>query len=95
MQSFPSKWKICEGLRLVWRQWGDEFVVYHSGSADVHLLSPVVVSILRKLQAGPNTLNHLASELAIANGPKQTEEADVKEIIRLLNNLCLVEPCSS
>jgi len=93
---FPEKWQIVSGVELVWKVWGDEHLIYHSGSSDVHLLSPIVAKIVRDLQNAPIELTDLAKSYPFdGDSAGELPSQNIKEIIRQLYKLCLIEPCLS
>jgi PqqD family protein of HPr-rel-A system len=44
-----SKWRIPDGYEILSRPFGDQFVVYHCGSGDTHLLDQVSFCVLNEL----------------------------------------------
>ena len=88
-----QKWRIFPGLRLHWRSWEDEFVVYNSASGDTHLLDQVSRDMLKVLESESPTLSELAGRLA----ESQEIEADaefssyLERLLATLEKLGLVE----
>jgi len=89
-------WRIVSGIELKWKTWGDDQLVYHSGSGDVHLLNPLVVELLRALQIGPLSFVEMKNKFSVqGDKPDQIQGVHLDEIIRQLKKLDLIEPCSS
>ncbi|HEC15091.1 MAG TPA: HPr-rel-A system PqqD family peptide chaperone [Sedimenticola sp.] len=63
-----STWRVNAGFELHWRSWGDEYVVYHSGSGHTHLLNHTAATALRILQQTPAALPELCERLASEAG---------------------------
>lgn len=59
-----SVWTIADSVRLHWRHWDDEYVVFNDGSGDTHLLGFVGAAILKELEARPAQLGDLSRRLA-------------------------------
>ncbi|MFQ5783567.1 MAG: HPr-rel-A system PqqD family peptide chaperone [Alphaproteobacteria bacterium] len=59
-----ARWRLPEGVRLVWRAWDDEFVVFNTLSGQTHLLDGVSAAILDALERGPATVDELSRRLA-------------------------------
>jgi PqqD family protein of HPr-rel-A system len=55
---------VSTGVRLHWRSWEDEFVVYSSGSGNTHLLNTVAAKVLQILEREPTNLSELVEKVA-------------------------------
>jgi PqqD family protein of HPr-rel-A system len=79
---------------LLWKQWGDELVVYDIESGNTHLISPVAAKILRRLDQQPSTLaqvaEYLTSEVDIDSDPELVQH--IERLISDLDELGLVKP---
>ena len=42
-------WQAIPGVDLHWKLWGEEYVVYNSGSGHTHLLDPVVAFLVQQI----------------------------------------------
>ena len=59
-----TRWKVNSEFPLYWRSWGDEFVIYNSGSGDTHLLDPVAAEALQNLEQESADLSELVVRVA-------------------------------
>ncbi len=48
-----SKYQFTPDAKLLWRLWGEEYVVYNSASGDTHLLDLLTGQILKQLESSP------------------------------------------
>jgi len=71
---------------LLWKQWGDEPVVYNIESGNTHLISSIAAKILRRLDQQPSTLAQVAAYLASEVHIDSDKEV-VKHVERLLSDL--------
>ncbi len=55
---------------LHWREWDDQFIVFHPPSGDTHLLNDAAARMLRRLGSGPATIDDLVG--AVAEGDAET-----------------------
>ncbi|MEX0777451.1 MAG: HPr-rel-A system PqqD family peptide chaperone [Phycisphaeraceae bacterium] len=76
------RWRTPRENQLLWRRWGDEVVVYHTGSGDTHQLSPLAVLILEDLARQPRSTDELIAHLQIDADP--ATRADLAQQIRVL-----------
>ena len=87
-----QKWQVVAGLELIWRVWGDEHIVYHSGTGDTHLLNPAAASVLRMLQKKTTTVTELVDALSTSDDvPGKVQGINLQLIIDHLEQLCLIE----
>ncbi len=59
-------WRLPEGVRLLWRSWDDEVIVYNVASQQTHLLDAFSAAALREIEAAPKTAEALGGRLAEA-----------------------------
>ena len=59
-----ERWCVSPRFGLYWHSWGDEFVVYNSGSGNTHLLDVVAAQALKILDRAPANLLELSHEVA-------------------------------
>ncbi len=59
-------WRLPEGVRLLWRSWDDEVIVYNVASQLTHLLDAFSAAALREIEAAPKTAEALGGCLAEA-----------------------------
>jgi len=87
------KWRIVPGVRLHWRSWEDEFVVYDSDSGDTHLLNQVSGDILKVLESESPTISDLAVRLAESQKVQPDGElsAYLERLLAKLERLGLIE----
>ena len=86
------KWQQSAEFEHKWKAWGDEHLVFHGGTADTHLLNPFAASVLRCFQRETLSLSELADNLLSEYGVIEIKDSDLKEIVRQLYNLSLIEP---
>lgn len=68
-------WQITSGFELYWRSWGNEYVVYHSGTGDTHLLNKLAASVLESLKQAPSDIPSLSKQLASSFGIALDDES--------------------
>lgn len=61
-----ERWQLLSGFRLRWQSWGDEYVVYHSGSGDTHLLDPIAAEVLKNLECASANTSELLDRISIS-----------------------------
>lgn len=86
-----------QGYPLVWQNWDrDEYVVYHTGSGDTHLVNEIAAAILRELEGDALDARELAGR--VADALDCDTDADfppyVEQLLLRLDELGLVEPSS-
>ncbi|MFQ5958848.1 MAG: HPr-rel-A system PqqD family peptide chaperone [Alphaproteobacteria bacterium] len=59
-----ARWRLPEGVRLLWKTWGDEVVVFNTSSGQTHLLDPLSGAVLESIEASPMTVAQLTGRLA-------------------------------
>ncbi len=57
-------WHLGRGVRLLWRSWDDEVIVYNVTSGQTHLLDAFSAAVLKKIEATPGTLEQLTAHFA-------------------------------
>jgi PqqD family protein of HPr-rel-A system len=94
MQGYEQRWKIADQLRLRWRSWQDEYIVYNCNSGDTHLLNPIAAEALKNLQQAPHSIEDLSQvvgdKLDIA--VDQTLQQNLHRFVLKLAHLGLVYP---
>ncbi|MFQ5488776.1 MAG: HPr-rel-A system PqqD family peptide chaperone [Gammaproteobacteria bacterium] len=84
-----TRWRLVADVEFLTREWDGEFVLYHQGSGDTHLLEGVAAHIFRIL------LQHPASPADLsAVCPEQASPAELNHILGRLQRLDIVEPIS-
>lgn len=79
------KWGRVAPNTLVWRSWDDdEFVVYHTGTGDTHVLNDVAAQLLSSLEVESLSAAELASGCARVYDV-DVDEALLREIEMTLN----------
>lgn len=78
-----SKWRTVREFELHWRAWGNEYVVYHGGSGDTHLLDEIGARALQCLQKEEATPIQLCRRLAAAAG-LETDTALLHKVRKML-----------
>jgi PqqD family protein of HPr-rel-A system len=64
MPGGEGSWEVPASIRLIWREWDDEFVVYNVASGATHLLNVVAGEALRSIEERSATRSELARRLA-------------------------------
>jgi PqqD family protein of HPr-rel-A system len=87
------RWRVPTGFSLHWQSWDDEFVVYHSGSGDTHLLDVVAAEALQSLQKKPANLSELARKVSASLEIKLDDKlsAYLERLLSDFHRLGLVE----
>jgi PqqD family protein of HPr-rel-A system len=57
-------WRTITDFDICWHHWGDEYIAYHSGSGETHLLDPILAEILKSLLDQPANISELAGRVA-------------------------------
>ena len=88
-----ARWKAISSFPLHWRSWGDEFVVYNSGSGDTHLLDPVAAEALQNLEQESADLSELVARVAasLEIEPDTDFAAYLEQLLSDLYKLGLIE----
>jgi PqqD family protein of HPr-rel-A system len=50
-----DKWVVPEWVRLQWRRWDDEYVVFNTASGHTHVLNGLAAKTLKQLQESPSS----------------------------------------
>ena len=91
----PGRWQTVAGFDLLWRDWDDGHVVYHSGSGDTHLLDAAAAGIVRRLQQSPAVPAELSPLVTESLGLAPEESLSyTEELLMELERLGLVERCT-
>jgi PqqD family protein of HPr-rel-A system len=86
-------WRVPSDSVFHWRNWDDEFVVYHENSGDTHRLNALGAGALRQLCDRPCSAPELVTRLALEFGvPADASlHATVDTLLTELQDLGLVE----
>ncbi len=57
-------WRLPDGVRLSWRAFDDEIVVFNAFSGQTHLLDSLSAAVLEEIERAPATRAELAARLA-------------------------------
>ena len=89
-----AMWRVPHASKLHWRQWDQEFVVYHEGSGDTHRLNELAARALQTLCADALSVEALANRLAqdVPVPPDGTPSTTLAELLGQLLELGLIEP---
>lgn len=95
-QALPL-WRGIRSHRLVWRDWGDESVVFDSESGLTHLLSPLAAAAMGFFEQHVGSIDDLTQALAGDLGvPADNELRDalvpVMELLRRLDWIVPADP---
>jgi PqqD family protein of HPr-rel-A system len=93
----PPTWHVPPDSVFHWRNWDDEFVLYHENSGDTHRLNALGASALRQLCDRPCSAPELVARLALEFGvPADASlHATVDTLLTQLQDLGLVETHSN
>jgi PqqD family protein of HPr-rel-A system len=93
MLSCSTSWGT---LRLLWKQWGDECIVYNVTSGNTHLVNATVAKVLRRLDQQPGTLRELSEYLASEFDIDSDQEViqHLEQLINHLDELGLIQSIS-
>jgi len=88
-----QRWQVTAENELLFRSWGDEFVVYNGATGDTHLLGLVAAQVMLKLQQTPTDAVSLAEWVAPL---LQTEPDDelvfvIEQILTDFDSLGIIE----
>ena len=88
-----TRWRAMSGYTLHWHSWGDEHIVYNTGSGDTHLFNDFAVLILRTLQDKSATLGELSQLCATSFNLDEDEELheQLNELLVELDRLGMIE----
>lgn len=81
-----ASWRTIPGFHLHWHSWNHEFVVYHTGSGDTHLLNLAAAAVLQRLQDRPAMLAEL-TEYATSRLGIEADEAFMHSMVDLVKDL--------
>lgn len=89
-------WHVLEGFSLHWRTWDEETVVYQEGSGETHLLGPIEVAVLQRIEHNPATRDQLATHLInLLEATPGTALLDyLDNLLDRFYRLALIEPLS-
>jgi len=90
-------WRVIRSHELLWRSWdSDEFVVYHTGSGETHLLNAAAAEVLRLLGSAELTRDELIglSAASYEVEPDDQLRANIDKILGDFDELGLIEPAS-
>jgi len=87
------RWQIISGFELRWLNWDDEFVVYHTGSGDTHLLNSMAAIILEQMASSSLSLQELSDYFIHSLGinPDNDFEKNLKQLVTELERSGLIE----
>lgn len=86
-------WQIIQGFGLEWVYMGNDALVYHHGTRNVHLLTLQAAQAMRSFELQPMTLRALREELSRKNSvAEKLSEKQLVALIKELLRLCLIEP---
>lgn len=84
--------RLRPGVRLHWRAWADEWVVFDEASGNTHLMDPLTACALLCLEDGPLAGAALASEVAEATElPAEALHGALGPVLERLQRLGLVD----
>jgi PqqD family protein of HPr-rel-A system len=88
------RWRTLPDFDLYWRFLEQQYVVYHSGSGDTHVLDPIAALLVQQLSAEPidsAALVHRIETLLNLEGTEGLREK-LESTLSQLSNLGLIEP---
>ena len=86
-------WRAVPDIKLHWIQWGDEYVVYNTGSGDTHVLDAVSALLVHQIKERSCTTAELTSGLETLLKIDVTSEVkqSLEDTLRHLDTLGLIE----
>jgi PqqD family protein of HPr-rel-A system len=86
-------WSVPPASVFHWREWDQEFVVYHQQSGDTHRLNRLGARLLTLLIERPRTAAELMAEISDDFGPAQGLDSPsaVEALLLRLADLGLIE----
>ena len=92
----PVLWRAVPDVKLHWTQWGDEYVVYNTGSGDTHVLDPVSALLVQQITESSGSTAELCRRVAILLTLEATGEfqESLEQTLRRLDALGLIESVS-
>jgi PqqD family protein of HPr-rel-A system len=92
----PLLWHVPASIRLRWRNWGDEYIVYNTASGQTHYLNLFAAKVLQYFEAQPASLDALLEEVSANSvAPRDGAQpllAQVRELVKELDALGLIAP---
>jgi len=85
------RWRAVSGVDLVCWEGDEEYLIYHSGSTDTHLLVPDAAIVLAELKDRSCTASELSLKL---KDRLSIDKTSVNSILRQLKKMLLIEACS-
>lgn len=86
-------WNLQDGVDLVWRRLGGDYLVFNEASGETHLPHPLSEWVLREIENSPVTLGSLADRLVRETkmGPDMAISR-LREVLAEVEDLGLVMP---
>lgn len=87
-----GRWQLSPGVRLHWRHFDDDWLVYEAASGRTHLLNALSAFVAQSLEDGAASLDAIAEEARMAMGatdPSAARDA-VADVLRQFRALGLV-----
>ena len=93
MKDADIEWRVSEDFVILWEAWGEDTLIYHSGSGQTHLLNEIAVYVLQFLQHGQASCSSLLSGLDenIEGGLNDSIRQHVRALLDRFERLGLVE----
>ncbi len=96
-ESDAAAWTVIRSHEILWRHWDEgEYLVYHTGSGDTHLLNVVSAAVLAELERRPLGIDQLTRRVAdaLAVEPDAELATEIRRLISAFDDVGLVEPAS-
>ncbi len=96
MNDADIEWRVSEDFVILWEEWGEDTIIYHSGSGQTHLLNEIAVYVLQFLQHGSASFSALLAGLDgnIEGGLNAGIRQNVRELLDRFERLGLIEVAS-
>ena len=87
-------WRVSPSTRLVWRRWGDEFVVFNVASGQTHYLNGLAARVLQYFQDQAATAEELIDDIrrSIPQGGDLSILDQVRDLLAKFDSLGLIAP---
>jgi PqqD family protein of HPr-rel-A system len=92
------RWRKLLGIEFLWHSWGDEHVVFNTGSGAAHLLNVVEAEALHCLEGSERSCSELVDDVAEAldiGDAKDNLERYLQELLAQFQDVGLIESLKS
>jgi PqqD family protein of HPr-rel-A system len=89
-----NQWAVPKQVRLLWRLWNDEYIVFNPASGHTHLLNLIAGEALKALEQSPGSSTDVMERISGAIGVEPSAEllGHLSKLIAEFDELGLIEP---